>query len=138
MLLALSSLLLATVIGIVVRLRDGRFRATQDSPSHPLAGLASGRAATFVQFSSRTCSVCPRALAVLHGVAEMRPGVEVVEICAEENMELVRLLDVRRSPTVFLLDPDGAVHARTSGAMNTELAAGAVDELLERSSRVAA
>ena len=138
MLLALSSLALATAIGLVVRLRDGRFRAAQDPPSHPLAGLASGRTATFVQFSSHTCSVCPRALGVLRTVAGARTGVEVVEICAEDTMDLVRLLDVRRSPTVFLLDAHGAVHARTSGAMNAELAASAVDELLERTIRVAA
>jgi hypothetical protein len=134
--LALTSLVIATAIGILVRLRDGRFRAVHDQPEHPLAALALGRTATFVQFSSQTCSVCPRSLAVLGGVAQARSGVEVVEVSAEERMDLVRLLDVRRSPTVFLLDADGAVHARTSGAMNAELAGAALDALLERTTRV--
>jgi len=135
--LALASLLLATAIGIALRLRDGRFRQVRDRADHPLAALASGTTATFVQFSSQTCSVCPRSLAVLRGVAGLRPGVDVVEVGAEEHMDLVRLLDVRRSPTVFLLDADGAVHARTSGAMNAELAGTALDDLLERTTRVA-
>ncbi len=138
MLLALASLALATAIGVLVRLRDGRFRVAPDPSSHPLGTFATGRAATFVQFSSHTCSVCPRSLAVLTAVAAERDGVEVVEVCAEDAMDLVRLLDVRRSPTVFLLDADGAVHARTSGAMNAELAGVAVDELIERSTHVAA
>jgi hypothetical protein len=41
-----------------------------------------------------------------------------VEVDAGERMDLVRLLDVRRTPTVFVLGPDGRIARRGSGLMN--------------------
>ncbi|WP_372594237.1 TlpA family protein disulfide reductase [Actinotalea sp.] len=133
---ALASLLLATVIGLLLRARDGRFRSTTARQDSPLATWAEGTRATFVQFSAESCSVCPRSLEVLRSVAAATPGVEVAELRAEEHMDLVRLLDVRRSPTVFLLDAEGTVRTRSSGAMNRELARAALAELDERTDHV--
>ena len=45
-------------------------------------------------------------------------GVRHVEVDAGERMDLVRLLDVRRTPTVFVLGPDGRIARRGSGLMN--------------------
>jgi len=48
-------------------------------------------------------------------VAGMTDGVAHVEIDAESRLDLVRLLDVRRTPTVFVLGPDGQIARRASG-----------------------
>ena len=43
-------------------------------------------------------------------------GVAHVEIDAESHLDLVRRLDVMRTPTIFVLDADGRVVKRASGA----------------------
>jgi hypothetical protein len=53
---------------------------------------------------------------VLDEVAGMLDGVAHVEIDAEANLELVRRLDVRRTPTVLVLDGRGLVRVRAAGA----------------------
>jgi hypothetical protein len=45
----------------------------------------------------------------------MTDGVAHLEIDAESHLELVRRLDVRRTPTVFVLGPDGRIAHRASG-----------------------
>ena len=45
----------------------------------------------------------------------MVDGVEHVEIDAESRLDLVRQLDVMRTPTVFVLDANGAVVKRAVG-----------------------
>jgi hypothetical protein len=46
----------------------------------------------------------------------MVDGVTHVEIDAESNLELVRRLDIMRTPTVLVLDSAGRVVKRASGA----------------------
>ena len=45
----------------------------------------------------------------------MVPGVAHVEIDAEENLDLVRALDIRRTPTVLFLDSTGTIRKQASG-----------------------
>jgi hypothetical protein len=52
---------------------------------------------------------------VLAEVAGMTDGVAHLEIDAESHLDLVRRLDVRRTPTVFVLGPDGRIEHRASG-----------------------
>ena len=75
-----------------------------------------GERATLVQFSSAFCAPCRATRVVLDEVAGMVEGVTHVEIDAESHLELVRRLDVRRTPTVLVLDADGLVRVRASGA----------------------
>jgi len=103
--------------GLVVRHRNGRVREEEDRQT-PLAEYLHGRLgsnATMVQFSSAFCQPCRATRRVLEEVTVMVPGVSHVEIDAEENLELVRALDVRRTPTVLFLGPAGEVHHRASG-----------------------
>jgi hypothetical protein len=44
-------------------------------------------------------------------------------------MDLVRLLDVRRTPTVFVLGPGGQITRRGSGLMSKTDVLGALDEI---------
>jgi len=74
-----------------------------------------GSRATLVQFSTAFCSPCRATRRVLADVAAMVDGVRHVEIDAESRLDLVRRLDVRRTPTTFVLGPDGQVTHRASG-----------------------
>jgi len=79
-------------------------------------GGSLGEKATLVQFSSAFCAPCRATKVVLDEVAGMVDGVAHVEIDAESHLDLVRRLDVRRTPTVFVLDADGLVRVRAAGA----------------------
>jgi thiol-disulfide isomerase/thioredoxin len=78
-------------------------------------GQPLGTRATLVQFSSAFCAPCRATRQILAEVAGMTTGVAHVEIDAESHLELVRRLDVRRTPTVFILGPDGRIARRASG-----------------------
>jgi thiol-disulfide isomerase/thioredoxin len=97
---------------------NGRFRdkAGSDVLTADDLGRPLGERATLLHFSSAFCSPCRTTRTVLTDVADRVDGVAVVEIDAESHLELVRRLDVMRTPTVLVLDPRGAVVRRASGA----------------------
>ncbi|MCZ9341282.1 thioredoxin family protein, partial [Streptomyces sp. TRM76130] len=78
-------------------------------------GAELGRRATLVQFSSAFCAPCRATRRVLGEVAALVSGVAHVEIDAEARLELVRALDVVRTPTVLVLDARGRVVRRAVG-----------------------
>lgn len=78
-------------------------------------GADLGERATLVQFSSAFCQPCRATRRILDDVSGLVPGVAHVEVDAESNLALVRRLDVRRTPTVLVLDARGAVVRRASG-----------------------
>ena len=45
----------------------------------------------------------------------MIPGVQHLDLDVEEHLELARELNVARTPTVLVLDADGAIVRRASG-----------------------
>jgi thiol-disulfide isomerase/thioredoxin len=115
----------ATAFGIAWRRRDGRLAAPGSAAAG--GGLQLGAAelgqplgprATLLQFSSEFCAPCRATRQILADVASGTEGVRHVEVDAGERMDLVRRLDVRRTPTVFVLGPDGRVARRGSGLMN--------------------
>ena len=92
-----------------------------DEPSAHAAALAAaldgrlGERATMVQFSSAFCQPCRATRRILEEVTVLVPGVSHVEIDAEDNLDLVRALDIRRTPTVLFLDSTGTVRKHASG-----------------------
>ncbi|NUT40605.1 MAG: thioredoxin family protein [Thermoactinospora sp.] len=78
-------------------------------------GAPLGERATLVQFSTAFCQPCRATRRILDEVAAMVPGVAHVEIDAESRLDLVKELDVMRTPTVFVLDSRGAIVKRASG-----------------------
>lgn len=130
-LLAVASLALA-----LARRRDGVLRPTRPeaAPSAVLTaadvGEALGARATLLQLSSPGCATCPQVRRVLRALAAERPGVVHVEVDAAERLDLARRLDVLRTPTVLVLGPDGELWARTSGRLDPETAARALDDAL--------
>jgi thiol-disulfide isomerase/thioredoxin len=94
--------------------------ATRAAPVGPLItgadlGLPLGERATLVQFSTAFCAPCRATRQILAEVARMTDGVAHVEIDAESRLDLVRQLDIRRTPTVFVIGPDGRIAKRASG-----------------------
>jgi thiol-disulfide isomerase/thioredoxin len=78
-------------------------------------GAELGERATLVQFSSAFCAPCRATRRVLGEVAGLVPGVTHVEIDAEAHLDLVRRLDILKTPTVLVLDADGRVVRRATG-----------------------
>lgn len=133
----LGAVVLAVVVAVAKRALDGRFRTTgaaaatgegEDAVAASSAesldaaeiGGELGERLTFVQFSSSFCSPCRATRALLTDVVRTRDGVEHVEVDAESNLELVRRLNILRTPTVLVVDPAGTVVGRASGLPRRE------------------
>lgn len=105
---------------------DGRFRTARaverravengDQLTADDIGVELGERATLLQFSSAFCAPCRATRRVLAEVEGMVDGVRHVEIDAESNLELVRRLNILRTPTVLVLDATGDTVTRASGA----------------------
>lgn len=135
------ALAIATVTGLAWQRTNGRMRATRHSARAPAPdgagtgtsetgipetetgpvitgdelGLPLGQRATLVQFSTSFCAPCRATRRILAEVAGMVEGVAHVEIDAESHLDLVRRLDIRRTPTVLVVGPDGRITKRASG-----------------------
>ncbi len=83
-------------------------------------GQPLGERATLVQFSSAFCAPCRATRRVLSDVAGVVPGVSHVEIDAEHHLELVRRVEVLRTPTTLVLDARGHEVTRATGALRKE------------------
>lgn len=91
-------------------------------------GRPLGATATLLQLSSPGCASCPQVRRVLAALVADRPDVAHVEVDASARPDLTRRLRVLRTPTVLILGPEGEVLARTSGRLDPETAARALDE----------
>lgn len=114
-----AAVLLAAGFGLYRRATDGRVRATTvrgDRLDTAALGTGLGPVATFVQFSSEVCAPCRVTSRLLGDVTSAQPGVEHVELDAEQRLDLVERFGVTRTPTVLVLDADGTVRSRIVGA----------------------
>ena len=118
LILAAIAVLLA-VFGVWRRVSDGRMRAGSrtDVPrlSPAEVGGELGDKATLVQFTSAFCAPCRATRRILGEVAQMIPGVKHVDLDVEQHLDLARELNISRTPTVLVLDADGAIVRRASG-----------------------
>ncbi len=109
----------ASAYGVLQRRRNGRVRVRGRDEDKRLGaaelGEELGERATLVQFSSAFCAPCRATRRVLGEVAGMVPGVTHVEIDAEKNLDLVRELDILKTPTVLVLDARGRIVRRAAG-----------------------
>ena len=112
---------------------DGRFRGTHPVRKAAVAaageheaddrvrltdtdlGIELGQRATLLQFSSAFCAPCRATRRTLAEVESMVEGVRHVELDAESHLDLVRRLDILRTPTVLVLDAAGGIVTRASG-----------------------
>jgi thiol-disulfide isomerase/thioredoxin len=129
-LIAAAVLIAATAFGLVRRRRDGVLRARRsvlgvrrgegDEVAETVGpedlGAELGAKATLLQFSSAFCAPCRATRRVLGEVSGMVDGVAHVELDAEAHLDLVRRLNIVRTPTVLVLDPAGRIVRRATGA----------------------
>ena len=129
-LLLLILLALATGIGMRLKATQGRIKlkkGLQISTSE--IGQSLGERATVVQFSTTFCSSCRAAKVLISDVVSKRSDVKYVEIDAESNLELVRKLDIRSTPTTLFLDKKGFEIARAVGAPKRDQIPSAINRL---------
>jgi thiol-disulfide isomerase/thioredoxin len=118
----------ASAFGVRRRIQDGRARTTVGGPALGPDDLGAplGACGTLVQFSSQFCAPCRSARRVLGALAARLDGVRHVELDAAEHLDLVRALDIRRTPTVLVLDPRGRIVSRAVGVPSAAELVGAL------------
>jgi thiol-disulfide isomerase/thioredoxin len=109
----------ASAFGVLQRRRSGRVRVRGRDDGRRIGadrlGGELGERATLVQFSSAFCAPCRATRRILGEVAAVVPGVAHIEIDAETRLDLVRELDILKTPTVLVLDADGRIVRRAAG-----------------------
>ena len=98
------------------RVKSKAKRASLDPLLADEIGGELGERATFVQFSSAFCTPCRATRALLTDITADLEDVRHLEIDAEKNLELVRKLDIRSTPTTLVLDRTGREIGRAIGA----------------------
>ncbi|MDP9022835.1 MAG: thioredoxin family protein [Actinomycetota bacterium] len=78
--------------------------------------------------TSPTCAPCRTVKRVLTEVGDARPGFAWVAVDVAHHLDLARRHHVLRVPTLFLVDADGRVLARTSGVPAVRDIARVVDQ----------
>ncbi len=109
----------ATGYGLWYRRTRGEFRKkkTVNGPklTAAIVGTELGSRATMVQFSSAFCTPCRATKALLEDMVKTMPDVHYAHIDAESNLELVRKLDIRSTPTTLFLNSAGVEVGRAMG-----------------------
>lgn len=131
----LFALVAAGAVAVFLRWKNGRFSSSSAPELAPdltpqELGVPLGEQATLVQFSSSFCAPCRATRVVLSQVVELVDGVTTVEIDAESQLDLVRRLEILRTPTVLVLDRAGRIASRASGAPTKEQVLVALDAVI--------
>lgn len=110
---------LASAFAVYRRRTDGRVRSVEAAASSRITeqalGAGLGQSATLLQISAPICAPCRASKTLLADVSAGRPDVRFVEVHGEDRMDLVRDLDITRTPTVLVLDAGGRVRHRVVG-----------------------
>jgi thiol-disulfide isomerase/thioredoxin len=75
-----------------------------------------GSRATLVQFSTAFCTPCRATRALLTNIVQDLADVVHIDIDAEDQLELVRELNILSTPTTLILDSTGQEVGRAVGA----------------------
>lgn len=119
--LMLSTVALATMVGMTWRHRQGRVRAPADStagtglPKPVLRLVDRSTAVTLLQLNSPFCARCPQARTVLGELAEATDGLGHAQLDLAEHPELAGALKVRSTPTTLVLSRAGEELFRVTG-----------------------
>ena len=108
---------LTSVIGLTLRAKKGVIKkgSRLKISEVEFAGKYGSRL-TILQFSSTFCSECRTAKAIVKDVVKDSKDITYVEVDAESNLDLVRRVDIRSTPTTIFLDSKGFEIARAKGA----------------------
>ena len=94
-----------------------------------MIGTDLGPRVTVVQFSSAFCTPCRATRALISDVTAGMDDVKYVEIDAEDQLELVRRLDIRSTPTTLFIDRKGNEVGRAMGAPKRAQVLTAIDAI---------
>jgi len=124
-------LALATAYGLWYQRSRGKVVVRSDKGliTQSMIGVELGARATLVQFSSAFCSPCRATRALLEDVTADMADVVHVDIDAEANLELVRQLDIRSTPTTLFLERNGHEVGRAMGAPKRDQVLGAISAI---------
>ncbi len=112
---------LATAYGLWYQRSRGQLKSKSSRVGKPALtasdiGQDLGSRVTLVQFSSAFCTPCRATRALLTDITADLDDVVHVDIDAEKNLDLVRRLDVRSTPTTLVLNSAGVEVGRAVGA----------------------
>lgn len=134
MLVLVCVLVVTTALGLLWQRRQGRIRQVTSAdtllPTLHELGVTPGERATLLQFSSAFCAPCRATKRVLGDIAKAVPGVAHVEIDAESHLDVVRRLNILKTPTTLVLDGKGRVTQRAAGLPKKEQVLAALGEAL--------
>ena len=112
-------LTLASAYGFWYQRSRGKVKSKgSNKPAISAADIGSelGSRVTLVQFSSAFCTPCRATRALLTDITADLSDVKHIDIDAEKNLDLVRRLDIRSTPTTLVLDKSGNEVGRAVGA----------------------
>ena len=108
---------ITSVIGLTLRAKKGVIKkGSRLKISEGEFDGKYGSRLTILQFSTTFCSECRTAKAIVKDVVKNSNDITYVEVDAESNLELVRRVDIRSTPTTIFLDSKGFEIARAKGA----------------------
>jgi len=110
-------LIVSMIMGIIWRINLGKVKSkVRLAISESELGVKLGKLGTVVVFTTTFCSECRTAKAIVKDVVRDFKDIAYVEIDAESNLDLVRRVDIRSTPTTIFLDSEGLEIARAKGA----------------------
>ena len=129
-LVAIAALVaLATLAGFWWRATTGRARRIVAGQKVNLSELgafkngqpvkAFGSKMTFLQFSGEFCTQCPPTARVLGELEAKTPGALHIEVDITNRLDLAKKFNILQTPTTLVLDKNGIVKSRISGAPKT-------------------
>lgn len=129
----LGALAATVVLAWAMSKKNGDFkeRNVAETLSAGDLGKELGERATLVQFSSAFCAPCRATRVLLTDIAGKVDGVVAVDVDAESQLDLVRRLNIMRTPTVLVLNRAGAVIQRASGLPRRENVIAALGEAID-------
>jgi thiol-disulfide isomerase/thioredoxin len=117
LIVALAVVAATVTLALVWRRREGRFSEGSGRFDRSDLGLArrDRPGAVLVEFFGEDCAPCVTVQHRIHKISNEVPDVRVVSIDAGARIDIADKHDVRRVPTLFVLDDDLRVRWRASG-----------------------
>lgn len=123
-----GAILLAAAIaaGLFFRILGGRGKRVSSTEKINLQKLKAvknalpvtqfGKKATLLQFSTEYCGICPGVSRQLHQLEYRNGGLLHLEVDITDRLDLAAHFSITQTPTIFILDKDGNLKFRVSGA----------------------